>query len=148
MHLDKAPCDIDCPLLQISQLPLLSCWIIGVNFLYIVRWKPSLFSSSIISSPPAAIVLLHIGDDSILAEGEFVISHGIVVIEGSDGTGLLLLLLEGEVDWVIVDGVFIWILYMCECVCVCVCVSRCVCVWRTHLLLVVQVKLLFSAMGG
>jgi len=24
--------------------------------------------------------------------------------------------LEGEVDWVIVDGVFIWVLYMCECV--------------------------------
>lgn len=55
-------------------------------------------------------MLLHAGDDGVLAEAEFVSTTSSVVIQRSDNTRKLLLIFKREVDGMVVDGVVIWIL--------------------------------------
>ena len=52
-----------------------------INRLYEVGWEPVLFLSTIITSPPTILYLVHIRDDGMLAKWQLIITARLVVIQ-------------------------------------------------------------------
>lgn len=107
----KQTCHIHCSLLEVPKLLVFRAWVTCIHLLHIVSREPLLLAATIVPPPPASLVLLHISDDSILAEGELISTSLVVVIQGSHHTWQGLLVLEGEIHRVVIDRVVIWVLW-------------------------------------